>query len=149
MNIRMWVGILLGVFGFITAGCVHDVRHNVDSSANLSAIKKVHVVINPSEKDWETPPFLKFEAESRGMVATIGYAEDAPKDADALLIVREKWAWDMTTYLANAELRVKDARTGNLLAAASAQSSSLGRKSAKEIATEEMTAIFGRPNVAK
>ena len=140
---RLFAFVVAALLVTFAGGCVHDVTLTRAPDSNLNTIKKVHVVLNPDDMGWATPPYIKSAMESRGYTATVGFATEAPKDADALLVPNEKWMWDITMYLLSADLTMKDAKTGKILAAAHVQSSSFGRKSPEIVANEMVGEIFG------
>jgi hypothetical protein len=121
-------------------GCaVNRATATVDPSANLQAIKRVHVVQLP-EDDNKVNQTIADKLSAMGITATT--SKDKPKDVDAIVTYWDKWFWDITMYLLELTIVIRDPATDFPLATGNSMHTSLTRKSQKEMVDEVLDNIF-------
>lgn len=132
--------IFLSVLLTMVSGCaVNRATATVDPTANLARIKSIYVT--------------KLAADNRGInsiiatkLSNLGYSAttglEAPKDVDAIVTYADKWMWDITMYMIELTITVRDGKTNFPLAAGNSFHTSLTRKSPEEMVDEVVTNIF-------
>lgn len=131
--------ILLTVVSIGFAGCSSRSTAKVDASANLSTIKTMHVVKIPEETA-QISAFIADDLRHRGYVVTTS-AEKAT-GVDAVVTYVDRWMWDMSMYLLELTIMIRDPITDFPLATGNAMYTSLIRKSPPEMVDEVMGNIF-------
>ena len=127
-------GLLLLVLG-ATGGCaVNRATATLMADADLSKVKTIYVV-HEAEDDRKIDAELKKAFEKRGFVTTMGPELKPPYPHDAVVTYIDKWMWDITMYMIELTVTVRDPSnfpmaTGNSL------HTSLTRKSPAEMADE-------------
>jgi hypothetical protein len=130
------------IVSFVTlfSGCaVNRATATVDPSANLGSIKTIHVKkFGPDKHALDT--LIADKVRSMGLTAATG---DAPAaNADAVITYIDKWMWDITMYMIELTIQVRDPKTDYTLAVGNSFHTSLTRKSPTEMVDEVMTNIF-------
>ena len=127
----------------LLTGCaVNKSSATVDPSANLAAIKRVHVVHQP-EDGRNVNQVIVDQLTKMGYSATTGDAKpkDA-KDVDAVVTYLDKWMWDLTMYMIELTIVIRDPANDFPLATGNSLHTSLTRKSPKEMVEEVTANIF-------
>jgi hypothetical protein len=71
-----------------------------------------------------------------------------PADTDAVLSYQAKWQWDMSMYLLDLRVTLRNPRTDALLGSASSYHTSLTRKSTEEMVSEVLSNLRGQKPAA-
>ena len=82
------------------------------------------------------------ELRRRGFQATSGYPTDRPERFDVLVQYTDQWQEDITMYLLNLRIDMRDAENNTLLATGSSYQSSLARKDPEEIVAAVIAGIL-------
>ena len=138
--IRPIPALVLFVVGSLLAGCA-SMSSNVAPGVNLANIKKIHVVKLPADQRG-IERIIADELNVMGYPTTIGSLQDVPDDADAILTYQDKWMWDITMYMLELNVQLREPKTEIVMASATSYRPSLERKSPKEMAKEVLTEIF-------
>lgn len=77
-----------------------------------------------------------------GFEASIALDGSTRKDIDALVTYRARWDWDLTPYLIELTIFIREPQGGALLAVGNSFHTSLTRKPADEMAMEVLTNIL-------
>jgi hypothetical protein len=123
-----------------TTGCaVNRTSALLMADADLSKVKTIYVVHAPDDGR-QIDQELKTAFEKRGFVAVTGPELKAPYPQDAVVTYVDKWMWDITMYMLELTVTVRDPKnfplaTGNSL------HTSLTRKSPSEMADEVVSNI--------
>lgn len=122
-------------------GCaVNRATANVDPSARLDQLKTVHV--RHFEKDERgTDQVIAGKLRERGLKVTVG-SGPAPEGADAVVTYVDKWIWDLTMYMLELTIQVREPKTDYPLASGNSYHTSLTRKSPPEMVDEVLNNIF-------
>src|SRR5229473_3583287 len=76
-----------------------------------------------------------------GYVATTGPEANKPKDIDAIVTYRDKWMWDMTMYMLELDVTLRNAQSNYPMAVGNSFHTSLTRKSPEEMVKEVLSNI--------
>ena len=100
---------LLGLVASLTTGCaVNRATGSVDPSANLSALKTMYV--KKIADDDNTYTLIADKLRSKGVTVTSG-SEAAPGNVDAVVTYIDKWMWDITMYMLELTITIRDPKT--------------------------------------
>lgn len=137
---------LLGAFALLlalsaTTGCaVNRATATLMADADLSKIKTVYVVHTP-EDGREINQELKKAFDKRGYATTTGPEMKPPYPHDAVVTYVDKWMWDITMYMIELTVTLRD-RNSFPLATGNSLHTSLTRKSPPEMVEEVVGNIF-------
>ncbi len=132
--------VVLAAASVVTTGCaVNRATATVDPSAKLAGMKAIHVTKQPAD-DHDIDILIAEKLRSRGYTVTTG--NDTTAQADALVTYRDKWMWDITMYLLELTVTIREPKTDYPLATGNSFHTSLSRKSPKEMVDEVMENIF-------
>jgi hypothetical protein len=137
------LGLLLGV---LLLGCVQGCAINRDSASiapdrDLSSLKRL-LVVTSADDERGTDRAIADVLAKLGFDAAIGKDGAVPGDVDAVVTYRAQWDWDITPYLKELTIFVREPRDNALLARGNSYHTSLTRKSADEMAQEVLARIF-------
>ena len=124
----------------LLTGCaVNRATATVDPTANLAGIKTVHVV--QLEKDERgVNKLIADRLNTMGFNATTSLTKTA--DTDAIVTYADKWMWDITMYMIELTVVVRDPKNDFALATGNSLHTSLTRKSPVEMVDEVTANIF-------
>lgn len=134
---------LLFVLSIMSGCAVNRATATVDPSANLNGIKTIHVKKFGPDKH-SLDGLIADKARSMGLNATTG--DNVAANTDAVITYVDKWMWDITMYMIELTIQVRDPKTDFTLAVGNSFHTSLTRKSPTEMVDEVMTNIFKREN---
>lgn len=124
----------------LLTGCATNrATATVDPTANLGKIKTVHVV-KVADDSRGVNDLIARQLTTMGYTATTGPAN--PGGVDALVTYVDKWMWDMTMYMIELTVIVRDPASEFPLATGNSLHTSLTRKSPTEMVEEVTTNIF-------
>jgi hypothetical protein len=124
----------------LLSGCaINRSGATVDPGADLSKIKTIHVVRDP-EDGRGIDQLIADRFNQMGYTATTGPSK--VKDVDAIATYVDKWMWDITMYMLELTIVVRDPVSDFPLASGNSLHTSLTRKSPKEMVEEVTTNIF-------
>ena len=137
--------IFIGFVVSITSGCaVNRATSNVDSTTNLSALRTMHVKKNPTdEKDIDV--LIADKLRSKGVAVTTG-SEAPPSSVDATVTYIDKWMWDITMYMLELTITIRDPKTDFPLATGNSFHTSLTRLTPTEMVNEVVDNIYKGTN---
>ena len=130
----------LAVVTLLATGCANRATATVSPSSDLSALKTMYVKHYPSDNsgvDMEIADRLR----SRGVAVTTGPAQPAG-NFDAIVNYRDQWRWDITMYLLELTIDIRDPKTHALLATGNSHHTSLTRLSQTEMVNEVINNIY-------
>jgi len=84
-----------------------------------------------------------------GYRATTGPEDAAPDDVDAIVTYRDKWMWDITMYMLELDITLRNPKTKYPIAVGNSYHTSLTRKSSEEMVKEVLTNIFNKSTPGK
>jgi hypothetical protein len=135
---------VLGLVASLTTGCaVNRATSSVDPSANLSAIKTMYVKKTPD--DDETHTLIADKLRSKGI--TVSSGTEAPSgNVDAVVTYIDRWMWDITMYMLELTITIRDPKTDFPLATGNSYHTSLTRLPPKEMVNEVVENIYKGAN---
>ena len=77
-----------------------------------------------------------------GFKATSGSAEAPGSPVDAVVTYQDRWMWDITMYMIQLDIQIRDGKTNFVLASGHVMRPSLQRKSPSGMVEEALTGIF-------
>lgn len=135
------LAVLLGFITTILSGCaVNRATGSVDPSANLSALKTMYVKKLPAD-DGGTNVLIADKLRSKGVTVTTG-TEAAPSNVDAVVTYIDKWMWDITMYMLELTITIRDPKSDFPMATGNSFHTSLTRLSPKEMVNEVVDNIY-------
>jgi len=131
---------LLALVGSLTTGCaVNRATATVDPGAKLDTLKTMHVTKLPQDGR-NIDALIADKLRTRGYTVTTG--PQAPARVDALVTYADKWMWDITMYMLELTVTVREPKTDYPLATGNSFHTSLTRKSPAEMVDEVINNIF-------
>jgi hypothetical protein len=135
------------VLSVLASGCaVNRASANVDPTANLDKLKTVQVKKLEGE-DGTIQKLIAANLSKRGLQVSDDSKPPEMK-VDAVVTYVDKWMWDMTMYLLELTVTVRDPQTNYPLATGNSYHTSLTRKSPSEMVDEVLVNIFNEPRKA-
>lgn len=132
---------VLGAVAALTSGCaVNRATGSVDPSTNLSALKTMYVKKIPDDKG-ATNELIAEKLRTKGVTVTTGEAA-APGNVDAVVTYVDKWMWDITMYMLELTIVIRDPKTDFPLATGNSFHTSLTRLSPQEMVNEVIDNIY-------
>jgi len=128
-----------------TAGCaVNRATATVTPGAAMESLKTFYVVRLPADNRG-VENLIRDDLIKRGYAATSGpeLAHDA-YTADAVVTYEDRWMWDITMYMIELDVTLRNSSNGFPIASGKSFHTSLTRKSPPEMVTEVMTNIFDK-----
>lgn len=123
-----------------TTGCVNVATAKVNPTTNLSALKTMYVQHYESDNSGVNTEIAD-QLRSKGITVTTGTGAP-PKNIDALVTYVDTWRWDITMYMLDLKIAIRDPNTEYLLASGDSLHTSLTRKSQTEMITEVLNNIY-------
>ena len=131
---------ILGLVATVTTGCANRATGRVDQSTNLSMLKIMYVKKIPAE-DGGTNELIADKLRSKGVTVTTG-TEAPPANVDAVVTYLDKWMWDITMYMLELTITIRDPKTDFPMATGNSFHTSLTRLSPKEMVNEVVDNIY-------
>jgi len=132
------VFLLLATAVFFWTGCAaNKATATVDPKADLYKIKKLSVVLDDPGAT-ETRLLIERKLSSMGYQVV----QEKGQEVDALVTFKDRWAWDITTYMIELTIVIREPKTEFPLATGNSLHTSLTRKSPQEMVDEVLNNIF-------
>ena len=131
------------------SGCaVNKATAILDPATDLSKIKKIYVVkFAPDGR--EINKIIAKKLESMGFSVETG--SEKPTNVDAVVTYKDKWMWDLSMYMLELTITIREPGTDYPMASGHSLHTSLTRKSPEEMVDEVINNIFkqGKQNHEK
>lgn len=124
----------------LLTACVNRQSVTVAPTTDMQALKTIYVVHQPKDKE-RIDTLIADNLRLRGVKASNGDGP-APSNADAVITYVDKWMWDITMYLLQLTVTVRDPKTDFPMATASSHHTSLTRLSPVEMVNETIGNIY-------
>jgi hypothetical protein len=135
--------LLLSLVVGLTSGCVTKLNSSVAPGTDLKAIKSFHVVRLPADERG-VEKLIADRLNTMGYKATSGEKSATPETAEAIVTYQDKWMWDITMYMIELNIQIRQPKTDVALATGHSLRTSLARKSPAEMVNEVLTDIFNK-----
>jgi hypothetical protein len=127
----------------LTSGCVSKLHSDIAPGANLTALKKIHVVHLPADER-RVDRLIADRLALMGREATCGEKSEMPADTQAIITYQDKWMWDITMYMIELNVQVRNPKSEIALATGHSLRTSLARKSPPAMVEEVLTDLFNK-----
>jgi len=114
---------------------------SVAPERDIASLKKLLVVTSAADERG-TDRIIANALNTMGFEASIGLDGAMRRDVDAVVTYRANWHWDLTPYLLELTIFIREPQGDALLAVANSYHTSLTRKSADQMAMEVLTNIL-------
>ena len=126
----------------LSIGCVTtSLTSDVDPQADLSALESFLVLKLPADNRG-IEDLIAAELNRRGRSAVAADSRPDRIDADAVITYQDKWMWDITMYMLELNVEIRDPRTDYMLASGRSFRTSLARKSPEKMVEEVIGELF-------
>ena len=132
--------VIILVSTIFLAGCANRIGATIDPSTKLSNLKTMVVKVSATDNT-NTHMFIADSLRAKGVTVSTD-AKAVPTNYDALVTYIENWKWDMSMYLLELTVTLRDPKTEKPLAMGNAYHTSLTRRSPKEMSIEVVDAIY-------
>lgn len=140
MNKLLRLITVLAMVATLSTGCaVNRATANVDPAADLSALKTMYVKKLPA--DDATYNLIADKLRSKGITVTTG-TEAPPAGVDAVVTYIDKWMWDITMYMLELTVVIREPKNDFPLATGNSFHTSLTRLSPPEMVSEVVDNIY-------
>ena len=127
---------LLAVLVLLHGCAINRATSNIDPTTDLSSLKIFHVRKNIADTRG-TNAIIEDKLAERGFRVS-----EAETGVDATITYVDKWFWDITFYMLELTITVRDPKTDFPLASGNSYHTSLSRKSPEGMVDEVLTNIF-------
>jgi hypothetical protein len=142
---RTIAGITLALSLLLLSGCaINKATASLTPGSDLSQMKTAYVVKQPKDNR-NIDDLIKANLEKRGYVVSKGPELPGAYPADVSVTYIDKWMWDITMYMMELTINVRDPKTAFPLASGNSMHTSLTRKSPTEMVDEVLNNIFTAP----
>jgi hypothetical protein len=124
------------------SGCsINRAKSTIMPSANLHQVKTIYVErFVPDQRGINT--IITNKLNRMGYKTTTGRVR--PENVDAVVTYKDKWMWDLTMYMLELTIKVREPKTNYPLASGNSYHTSLTRLSPEEMVSEVLTNIFNK-----
>lgn len=126
---------------FLTGGCSTVLQATKVPGADLSRLKTFYVQKLPADERWIEQLIAK-ELIKTGYVSSFGSEENPSSPVDAIVTYQDKWMWDITMYMLQLSIQIRDGKDRAVLATGQSLRTSLVRKSPEGMVEEVLGEIF-------
>ncbi len=123
-------------------GCAStSLTSDIDPSADLTSLQSFYVVKYESD-DRGLEEKIAAELSAMGKNATSGTEPKPPSPVDTVVTYQDKWFWDITMYMLELNIDLRDPETNYKFATGRSYRTSMARKSPEEMIQEVLGEIF-------
>jgi len=135
--------ILLLLLLFLTTSCaVVDIYSVKVPGSDLDEVNTFYVIRH--DKDTRNLDItIAEELNKLGFNATSGFIDEKPDNVDAVVTYHDRWIWDLSLYLLQLEIQIRDSETNFPLIKGESFRTSMARKSPAVMAQEIFESMFG------
>ena len=131
----------IGAMILLTSGCANPATAKLTPGADLTKVHKIYVErFEPDKRGINA--LISDRLNLMGHESTTGEAAVRPKDVDAVATYRDKWMWDITTYMWELTITLREPEGEYPLVVGHSLHGSLTRKSPEQMVEEVLTNIF-------
>ena len=129
----------------LTSGCAINRATALQTpGTDMSKVKVFYVVKSPEDKR-EVDKIINDRLVKMGFTATSGPEMPPPYKADAVVTYKDKWWWDITMFMLELTITLRNPTNNFPMAVGNSYHTSLTRKSPEEMVEEVLTNIFNSP----
>ena len=130
----------------LTTGCASSLQAKKMPGTDLSKLKTFYVQKLAADGRG-IEQVIASRLTYMGFIAASGAGETPSSPVDAIVTYQDKWMWDITMYMLQLSIQLRDPQTRMVLAIGDSMRTSLIRKSPEGMVDEVLTEIFkkGQP----
>lgn len=128
--------------GVLLGGCATSLDSETMPGVNLSAFKTFYVRKLPADGRG-VERLISERLVAMGKRSTYGAEFKPPQPVDAIVTYQDRWMWDLTMYMLELSIQLRDPQNDVQLASGHSMRTSLVRKSPEEMVKEVLDQIFG------
>jgi hypothetical protein len=128
------------VLAFALTGCA-SMKSSKEPGTDLSKLQTFYVQRLPADQRG-IERLLSDRLNAMGYKSTSGMAEATPQDIDAVVTYQDKWMWDITMYMIQLDVQVRDPGSQVVMASATSYRPSLQRVAPDKMVEEVVNEIF-------
>ena len=143
LNNKIFTSIIIfNLTVLLLSGCaINRATVNRHPSSDLDSIKSLHVLKHDNDGRGINL-MIANRLKQMGYTVTTGY--EPSSDIDAIVTYKDKWMWDITLYMIELTVTVRDKESNFPLATGNSLHTSLTRKSPQEMVDEVLTNLFSK-----
>jgi hypothetical protein len=127
----------------LASGCVNEAETKISTGVDLGKVRKIYVEhFAPDKRGLHKMIAAQFN--KLGYEATAGDTGTKPEGVDAIATYRDRWMWDMTNYMFELTITLREPKDGYPLVVGRALHGSLTRRSPEQMIEEVCTNIFNQ-----
>jgi hypothetical protein len=120
---------------------------SVAADADITRLKTIYVV-RSAQDDRGVYITIAEQLRKLGYSVSTGPASPVPANTEAVLSYQAQWQWDITMYLLDLRITLRNPATDALLGSASSYHTSMTRKSTEEMVSEVLSGLRGNKPAA-
>lgn len=124
----------------LLTGCVNIATSQVESGTDLASLKTMYVKQIPADKRGVNE-LIADKLRTKGVKVKTG-VDDPTGPYDALVTYADKWMWDITMYMFDLNIVIRDPKDQMPLASGHSKHGSLTRLSPQEMVDEVINNIY-------
>ncbi|MEA3643937.1 MAG: hypothetical protein VBE63_29020 [Lamprobacter sp.] len=136
-----YLRMMLVIAVLMLSGCASSLEAEKIPGVDLADLDSFYVRKLPADGRG-VERLIADELTMMGKRATSGAEQQPPYQVDAIVTYQDKWMWDITMYMINLSIQVRDAENDLVLARGNSMRSSLARKSPEDMVKEVLVQIF-------
>ncbi|MCC5808264.1 MAG: hypothetical protein JJU00_18195 [Opitutales bacterium] len=129
----------LALFG---AGCA-STQSNLAPGTDLSELQTFYVQKLPADNRG-VERLISDRLNTMGKESTYGDGENPPEPVDAKVTYQDRWTWDITMYMIQLDVQIRDGESNRVLASAQSRRPSMQRRSPEGMVEEVLDEIFSQ-----
>jgi hypothetical protein len=135
------IAAVLALVAVVSSGCaINRATASLDPSADIEALKTMYVKKQAADNGG-TNVLIADKLRTKGVAVTTG-AEPPPSNVDAVVTYVDRWMWDITMYMLELTITIREPKTDFPLATGNSLYTSLTRLSPKEMVSEVIDNIY-------
>lgn len=137
----IFISLFLAVLSSLTGCAVNRATASVTPGTDINVMKTFYVVKLPKDERG-IDQLIKDYLVKKGYAVTTGPELTPPYQADGVVTYIDKWFWDITMYMIELTINVRQSSNNFPVAVGNSFHTSLTRKSPPEMVEEVMTNIY-------
>jgi len=125
----------------LATGCASTLEAKKMPGTDLSKLKTFYVQKLPADERG-VEQLIAQRLTHMGFTATSGASDTPSSPVDATVTYQDKWMWDITMYMLQLDMQVRDPRSGMVLVSGQSIRTSLVRKDPEGMVEEVLTEMF-------
>lgn len=133
---------LLLVLTTLTFGCATvKLESSFAPNVEKTTLQSFHVVRQPNDERG-IEELIKSELMAMGFSASSSDDMSPPNPVDAVITYVDRWMWDITMYMIDLNIQLRDPATGFVMGSGFSHRTSMARKPPEEMVKEVLHEIF-------